>query len=335
MQKVNSPCYVIAEIGSNHNNDLSLAKETIDAARISGADGVKFQAFKAESHYSKYTPRFNYLGGKDTFDLIKSLEIDRNWHAELIDYCNSLKIDFLSSPCDREAVDQLDGLGMSLFKVASFDITDTDLVGHIASKQKTIILSCGMANLHDVERAVHVIERTGAQKPILLQCTSLYPAPPELSNLNAMATLRQAFGCSVGYSDHTLGIHVPIAAVALGASMIEKHFTLSQTLEGPDHSFASEPSEFREMVNSIRDVEAAMGDGLKNGPRDEELEMFQKGRRSLHLARDIKAGEVLMPEDLVIKRPGFGLPVHLKDFVIGRKVQKDILKDQWLTKDML
>ncbi len=328
-------CYVIAEIGSNHNNDLSLAKESIFSAKEAGANAAKFQAFKAENHYSKYTPGFNYLDSADTYKLIQSLEINRDWHNELIDYCNKLDIDFISSPCDFEAVDQLDELGMEIFKVASFDVTDTTLINHIANKRKKTILSCGMASLADIELAVTTITSVGAEKPVLLQCTSLYPAPVELSNLKAMSTLKQAFDCDVGYSDHTLGINIPIAAVALGAKVIEKHFTTSNELDGPDHNFALEPDEFANMVSGIRDVEKSLGDGLKHGPREEENEMYEKGRRSIHAAKDLKKGDKLSREDLIIKRPGYGLPVPFLDFIIGRTILKDIKRDQWITKDMI
>jgi sialic acid synthase SpsE len=330
----NQPSYIIAEVGSNHNGEKGKALESISAVAETGADAVKFQTFKADKHYSKFTPGFNYLDNTDTYELIKKLELDRSWQRELMDHSNKLGIEFLSSPCDNDAVDGLALLKTAAYKVASFDITDSRLLEYISAKQKPVILSCGMASLTDIELAIKVV-KPKAGNPILLQCTSLYPAPASLSNLNAMNTLKTAFDCIVGYSDHTLGWHIPVAAVALGAKVVEKHFTLSKKMLGPDHAFAVEPHEFSEMVKYIRDVECSLGDGIKNGPRSEELEMFEKGRRSLHAAEDIPCGSFFTHKNVTIKRPGLGLPVHLLDWIIGQKAKCDIVSDQWLTKDML
>ncbi len=333
------PVYLIAEAGSNHNGDLKVARELIAAAAEAGADAVKFQAFRASRHYSRHTPSFTYLDAQgnqlSTYDLIASLEIDRAWHAPLIDYARSKGIDFLSSPCDSEAVDQLAELGMPAFKLASFDLPDVRLIRHMARHGRPLILSTGMANYTDIETAIGAARSVGNEQVVLLQCTSLYPAPVDLSNLAAIETLRRAFDLPVGYSDHTLGDHVSLAAVALGACMIEKHVTLDRKLPGPDHSFAIEPGELAAMVRKIRDVEAAIGDGIKCGPRPAEREMFEKGRRSVHVVRDLKAGDVIGADDLVIKRPGFGISPALADHLVGRTLGKPVAADHWITWDDL
>lgn len=329
------PCFTIAEIGSNHNHDFDLAKQMIDAAAEAGVDAVKFQTFRARSHYSKHTPGFSYLNDCNTFDLIKSLELDRSWHAPLMKYAESRNLVFLSSPCDIEAIDELDQLGIAAFKVASFDLSDLELIRHMARTGRPVILSTGMADWMEIQRAVDVCRQEGNQNIVLLQCTSLYPAPARLSNLSAMGVMRDAFGVLTGYSDHTEGDHICLASVALGACMIEKHFTLDRTLPGPDHAFAIEPEPLRQMMHHLRDVELALGDGAKSGPRPEEREMFEKGRRSLHARTDISKGEVITLDKITIKRPGLGIAPHLSDLVVGRVARVDIAEDQWITWEMI
>jgi len=329
------PCFVIAEIGSNHNHDFVLAKKMIEAAAEAGVDAVKFQTFRAQSHYSKHAPGFTYLNDRNTFELIKNLELDRSWHAPLKEYAESLSLMFLSSPCDVEAIVELDQLGMRAFKVASFDLSDLGLVGHIAKTGRPVILSTGLADWMDIQRAIDTCGGVGNKNIVLLQCTSLYPAPAHLSNLLAVKVMRDAFGVLTGYSDHTEGDHICLAAVALGACVIEKHFTLDRKLPGPDHSFAMEPEPFKQMMQRLREIEAAMGDGSKKGPRSEEREMFEKGRRSLHAKRRIAKGEIIAPDMIMTKRPGLGIPPHLMDVVIGRAVRSDIEEDQWITWDMI
>jgi sialic acid synthase SpsE len=328
------PAYVIAEIGSNHNGELNIAKKLIEAANEAGADAVKFQAFRADEHYSKHTPAFKYLGEEGrkqgTYELIKSLEIDRGWHEELMSFCSDFGIEFLSSPCDYKAVDQLGNMGMPAFKLASFDLPDLDLIRYMAAFNRPLLLSTGMASYSDIQAALDAAKETGNDQVVLLQCTSLYPAPTDLSNLAAIDTMKRAFGVPVGYSDHTLGDHISIAAVALGACLIEKHFTLDRNLPGPDHAFAIEPSELTEMIRRIREVEAAIGDGVKNGPREAELEMFEKGRRSLHVIIEIKAGEIITKENLRVKRPGYGISPKYFEIVAGMKATRDIPDDHWI-----
>ena len=330
------PCYVIAEIGSNHNQDWELALEMIDAAADAGADAVKFQTFKGKEHVSKFAKMPSYLmEGESIQELLKTLELNRDWHAPLQQHAEKKGVHFFSSPCDFAAVDELADIDVPAMKVASFDLTDLKLIRHIAEKQKPVILSTGMADWMDIQRGIDVCKDAGNEEVVLLQCTSLYPAPVELSNLNAMDTMRRSFGVPTGYSDHTLGDTVSCAAVAMGACMIEKHFTLDRDLPGPDHSFAMEPSEFADMMTRIRETEAAFGDGSKNGPRGPEVEMAEKVRRSLHAARDIAMGETISEDMLVIKRPGRGVAPHLSDQVIGRTARQDIPADHWIEWSMI
>lgn len=329
------PAFVIAEIGSNHNQDYQLALDMIDAAIEAGADAVKFQTFKAESHISSKAQSPSYLKEQNIHALIKSLELNRDWQADLKIHTEKRGGIFFSSPCDRDAVDGLETINSPAHKVASFDLPDTELIAYIAQTGKPIILSSGLANWMDIQRAIDTVASKGNQKLIVLQCTSLYPAPSHLSNLNALKTIRSAFDILTGYSDHTLGDTIPCAAVAMGACMIEKHFTLDRSLPGPDHNFAMEPSDFSSMVRKIREIEEAFGDGIKNGPRPEEQEMANKVRRSLHAARPIAAGKIITKEDLCIKRPGLGIPVYLKNQLIGRIARRDISSDEWITWDMV
>lgn len=329
------PCFVIAEIASNHDQDFAVATALIDAAADAGVDAVKVQTFRAASHFSRRAPGFSYLDNAPPFELIKSLEIDRSWHAPLKRHCESRNLVFLSSPCDVEAIDELHALGTPAFKVASFDLTDLELIRHMARTGRPIILSTGLADWMDIQRAVDACRREGNERIVLLQCTALYPAPASLANLRAIATMRRAFGVLTGYSDHTEGDHVSLAAVASGAVIVEKHFTLDRNAPGPDHPFAIEPRELTLMMQRLRDVEAAMGDGAKTGPRPAEQEMFLKGRRSLHAGCRIAAGDVITASMVICKRPGLGIPPHLLEVVVGRVARTDIEADQWITWDMI
>jgi len=326
-----SPCFVIAEIGSNHNGNYDQAVRLIDSAADAGVNAVKFQTFKASSHYSKYAPGFGYLNNISTYELINSLEINREWHKPLKEYAESIGLVFMSSPCDIEAVEELNQIGMAAFKLASFDLPDLSLIKVMAKTGKPLILSTGMANWMEIQNAIKVANSVGNHQISLLQCTSLYPAPIKLSNISAMKTMKDAFDVVVGYSDHTMGEHICLAAVAQGASIIEKHFTLDRGLQGPDHQFAIEPKELKLMMQHLREVESAVGDGVKLGPHDEEQEMYEKGRRSLHATQNICAGEVISEDMLTIKRPGLGIEPFLKQNVVGRVVQQDIKQDEWIT----
>ena len=324
------PIFIIAEAGSNHNGSLEQAKKLIDVAVEAGVDAVKFQIFQAENLYSKYTPEFSYLKGKNTYELIKCIETPREWIKELSSYCKDKNIDFLASAFDFEVVDIMDKY-VPAFKIASFEIVDLELLKYAAEKGKPMIISTGMANLGEIEDAINAIKSTGNEDIILLHCNSLYPTPAEVVNLRAMETMRTAFKVPIGFSDHTLGIHIPVAAVVMGACVIEKHFTLNRTLPGPDHSFAIEPGELKEMVRCIREVEKAKGSGVKEKSELESEEMYVKARRSIHAKVDIPKGTKITKGMLIIKRPGYGIKPKFVDLVLGREAKKDIKEDEWIT----
>jgi N-acetylneuraminate synthase/N,N'-diacetyllegionaminate synthase len=331
-------CFIIAEAGANHNRNMAMARELIDVAVDAGADAVKFQTYSAETLYSKKTPRFSYLEGvsaKDTWDLIKEIELPREWQGELAAYAAKRGIFFLSTPFDHRAVEELAALDVAAYKIASFEIVDLPLIAHAAAKGRPMILSTGLASYEDIADAVETCASACNRDVILLQCASLYPAPPARMNLRAMTTMRHAFAVPTGLSDHSLGIHVAAAAIALGASVIEKHFTLDRSLPGPDHPFAVEPRELKDMVRHIREVETALGDGLKLGPAPEEQEMHQKARRSLVAARAIGKGTVIDRSMIAIKRPGFGIRPKLIDLLVGRVAKVDIDEDTVLTWDLV
>ena len=327
------PTYIIAEIGSNHNRDIDIAKKMIEEAAIADVDAVKFQTFKAEKLYSKKAPKFSKDSIKP-FDLIKSIEIPREWHSELFKYAKNKRLEFISSPFDYEAVDDLYNIGVPAFKIASFEIVDLELLKYVAKKGCPIILSTGMATLEEIEEALTAIRSQGNDDIILLHCNSMYPAPVEIVNLNAIHTMSNAFKIPIGFSDHTMGIHIPIAAVAKGAKVIEKHFTLDRTMKGPDHHFAVEPNELKQMVQNIRDIEKAAGTGIKERAKDEQ-EMYEKGRRSIIAAQDIPKGAKITRDKIVIKRPGYGIKPKFLDIVIGKEAKVDIEVEQWITWDMI
>jgi sialic acid synthase SpsE len=330
-----SSSYIIAEIGSNHNGDLNIALEAIEAAKEAAVNAVKFQTFRASSHYSKYSPGFTYLDNIDIYELIHKNELNREWHSQLQKKAQQCGLDFFSSACDFEAVDELNNLNVPAFKVASFDIPDLDLISYTAKKGKPIILSTGMCSIFDISKALEVCNRENNNDVVLLQCTSLYPAPKEIANLNAIKKMAEYFGILVGYSDHTGDDLCAIAAIALGAKVFEKHFTLSRDMDGPDHPFAMDPSMMKNYVKSIRLTEEALGTGQKWGPHPKEREMFEKGRRSLHVARTLKPGDVISEKDLITKRPGYGIPPYLKEYIIGKVAKTDIQEDHWISWEMI
>lgn len=326
------PCFMIAEAGSNHNGRLEQAKKLIDVAVAAKADAVKFQIYKAESLYSKRTPEFSYLKGQNVYELIKSIETPREWLKELAGYCEARNITFLATPFDFEAIDLL-AKYVPAFKIASFEIVDLELLQYAARKGKPMIISTGMANLCEIEEAISSIKSVGNNDIILLHCNSLYPTSVEAVNLKAMETMRTAFKVPIGFSDHTLGIHIPVAAVAMGACVIEKHFTLDRTLPGPDHSFALEPDELKEMVRGIREVEKAKGSGIKEKSALESDEMYVKARRSIHAKVNIPKETKITEDMLIVKRPGYGIKPKFIDMVMGRVAKKDIKEDEWITWD--
>jgi N-acetylneuraminate synthase/N,N'-diacetyllegionaminate synthase len=330
--------FIIAEAGVNHNGDIKLAKKLINVAKDAGADAVKFQTFKAKDVVTQNAEKAEYqketIGEGSQYDMIKKLELTEEDFRELADYAKEKDILFLSSPFDTESVDLLDEMNVPAFKVASGEITNFPLLKHIAKKEKPIILSTGMATLGEVEEALNVIRNEGVKDVILLHCVSNYPAKIEDVNLRAMETLKQAFKIPVGFSDHTLGITVPIAAVASGACVIEKHFTLDRNLPGPDHKASLEPNELKELVKAIRDVERSLGDGLKRPTKTEE-EIKKVARRSIVAKVDILKGTIIAEDMLDVKRPGTGIePKHL-NFVIGRRAKEDIRKDEFVIWKMI
>ncbi len=335
------PCFVIAEAGSNHNRDFKQAKRLIDVAAEAGADAVKFQTFSADKLYSKKTPTMSYLKnnkllkkGETVWGLLKRLELPREWHEALAKYCRQKKVIFLSTPFDLQAVDQLEEVGMSAYKIASYEITHLPLLKRVGETEKPIILSTGMADLSDIETALEVIYKTGNRDVVLLHCAINYPPKFEDLNLRAIQTMKMAFNLPVGFSDHTMGITADIAAVALGACAIEKHYTTSRKLDGPDHSFAVEPEELKAMVQGIRDTEKALGSSIKRRTQAEE-EMYKLGRRSLVAAKKITKGAVIQPDMIEVKRPGFGIPTKMMEAVIGRRAKVEIDEDDILTWEML
>lgn len=332
------PCFVIAEAGANHDRKLSQARELIDVAREAGADAVKFQTYSAATLYSRKTPEFSYLRAmgarKSVYEIIEENELPRAWQPELAAYARQRGILFFSSPFDRAAVDELDALDVCAFKWASFELVDLPFLRYAAAKGRPMILSTGMADLADVQDAVEAVYATGNRQLALLHCVSLYPTRVDQAHLRMMDTLRAAFGVPVGFSDHTQGITVPIAAAARGAHLIEKHFTLSRRLTGPDHPFAVEPDELRAMVQGIREAEACLGSPVKR-MLPEEAEMARLGRRSIIARVDIPEGTKITDDMLIVKRPGYGIPPKFLEVVVGRTARRHIGADDVITWDMV
>jgi N,N'-diacetyllegionaminate synthase len=331
--------FVIAEAGVNHNGSLEAAHQLIDAAKASGADAVKFQTFQAGRLATRSAQKAEYQKratdtAESQYEMLKKLELSRADHECLIDHCHTVAIQFLSSPFDLESIDLLDQLNISLFKIPSGEITNVPYLQRIAATGRPIILSTGMSSLGEVEEALATLRLAGAQAISLLHCVTEYPAPYDEINLRAMHTLRSAFGLPVGYSDHTPGIEIPLAAAALGASVIEKHFTLSRSLPGPDHSASLEPCELRQMVTGIRRVEAALGSGIKT-PAACELHNLTVARKSIVAARALPKGHELANADLLIKRPGTGLAPKLLPALIGRTLRTDVAQDEVIQWDQL
>ncbi len=332
--------FIIAEAGINHNGDLKMANQLVDVAEQAGADAVKFQTFKAERLVTPWAHKADYQmettgSSESQLEMLQRLELSRDDHWNLYAYCREKEIVFMSTPFDEESADFLQELGVEVFKIASGEITNIPLLTHIARKGKPIILSTGMSTLEEVGMAIKAINESGNQDIVLLHCVSNYPTQPEDVNLRAIQTMREAFNLPVGYSDHTLGIDIAVAAVALGAGVIEKHFTLDRSLLGPDHKSSIEPDELKLLVRSIRRIEVALGDGCKK-PKMCESKIAAVVRKSLVAACEIKAGTVLEKELIAIKRPGTGLsPSNMLFSVLGRKARVDIPKGKLISLDML
>lgn len=325
---------IIAEAGVNHNGSIDLAKRLVSAAAEAGADFVKFQTFVAERIMTAYAPKAEYqirnAGAVQTQrEMAKSLELSREAHEILIDECRRCEIGFFSTGFDAESVDLLVELGLDCLKIPSGEITNLPYLRHVGRYRKRVILSTGMATLGEIEAALEAVEVAGTAREniTVLHCTTEYPAPMADVNLRAMLTIRDAFGVSVGYSDHTVGIDVPIAAVALGATIIEKHFTLDRGLPGPDHQASLEPDQFKAMVSAIRNIEVALGDGIKRLSSG-EVKNKPIVRKSLVAARAIRAGERFSETNLAVKRPGTGLSPMRWDEILGRKARRDFDPDE-------
>ncbi len=334
-----NPCFIIAEAGVNHNGNRETAFQLIEAAAKAGADAVKFQTFIAEKVISPYTAKAQYQKhttseDESQLDMVKRLELSAKIHRDLKSHCQRQGILFMSTPFDEGSADLLQEMDVPVFKVPSGEITHLDFVRHIARKGKPLLVSTGMAYLGEVEAAVRAIEQTGNGNIVLLHCVSNYPADPSDTNLRAMALMSEAFGVPVGYSDHTLGIEVALAAVALGACVIEKHFTLDRTMPGPDHKASLEPNELAAMVQGIRIVERALGSGRKQ-PAASEAGIASVARRSLVATKDIPAGTRLTEEMIAVKRPGTGLAPSFKPILVGRRAGKDILAGTLLSWEAL
>jgi N,N'-diacetyllegionaminate synthase len=326
--------FIIAEVGVNHNGSLELAKQLVDVAKDCGADAVKFQTFKAATLVTKAAKQAEYqtanTGKQESqFDMLKRLELSEDAHHELVAHCQKQQIEFMSTPFDLESIQFLNGLGVERFKIPSGEITNYPYLKMVGAYNKEIVLSTGMATLSDIEAALNLLMASGTdkQKITILHATTDYPTHVQDVNLTAMQTIAQAFKVKVGYSDHTLGIEVPTAAVALGASIIEKHFTLDKKLPGPDHKASLEPDELKAMVQAIRNIEIALGDGIKR-PSASEAKNIPIARKSIVAATDIKQGEVFSEQNLTVKRPGLGISPMRWNEIIGQVAQKDYQADE-------
>jgi N,N'-diacetyllegionaminate synthase len=324
--------FVIAEAGVNHNGSLDLAKKLVDAAKDAGADCVKFQTFVSKNIVSKNAVKAEYQKlqtepEESQHDMLKKLELSFDEFLELNEYCKSKDIEFMSTAFDFDSIDFLDGLEMGIWKIPSGDITNLPYLIKIAKLNRPVILSTGMSTMEDIRSAIKSLKENGVTELTVLHCTTEYPTPFEDVNLNAMNTIKEQFNVKVGYSDHTKGIEVPIAAVALGATVIEKHFTLDRNMEGPDHKASLEPDELKTMVDSIRHIELALGNGMKK-PAESEKKNMAVARKSIIASKDIKEGEIFTEENLTVKRPGDGIsPMRWFD-VIGKKALRDFEEDE-------
>ena len=330
------PCFVIAEAGVNHNGDLALARQLIDAAAEAAADAIKFQTFRADRLVSVSAPKAEYQitatgAAESQHAMLRRLELDEAAHRDLQQHAADRGIVFLSTPFDEASANLLAALRIPAFKVSSGELTNLPFLAHLARHRMPIILSTGMATLDEVRAAVAAL---GDVPLALLQCVSNYPADPADTNLRAMLTMRAEFRVTVGYSDHTLGNEIAFAAVALGASIVEKHLTLDRTLPGPDHAASSEPAEFAALVRGIRRIESALGDGIKR-PAANEANVASVARRSLVAARDIAPGEILSPAEIAALRPAGGLPPSAQSKLLGRRARAAIPAGTMFTLEMI
>lgn len=331
--------YIIAEAGVNHNGDVNIALELIDRAKEIGVDCVKFQTFKAENIVTHKSPKANYQlnvtdAKESQFEMLKKLELKQEDYYKLIERCNLHKIDFLSTPYNFEDVDFLCNLNVNAFKIASGQLTEIPFLKYAAKKGKQMIISTGMGTLSDVFNAVQAIKETGNENIVVLQCTTNYPSKIEDANILAMNSIRNSCKVRVGYSDHVENNFACFAAAALGAEIIEKHFTLDKTMQGPDHSSSLEPSEFKQLIKGIREIELALGDGIKLPTRSEKEN--EKGmKRSMVANRDIIKGEKIQLHDIGFKRPFDGISPNLLGQIIGKEASRNINKDESFKMDSI
>jgi N,N'-diacetyllegionaminate synthase len=328
--------FIIAEAGVNHNGSIYLAKKLIDVAADAGVDAVKFQTFKAENLATMHAKKANYQKNltsqnETQFEMLKKLELNKETHLELINYCKTKKIEFLSSPFDHESIELLKCLDLKIFKIPSGEITNLPYLRHIGKLNKKIILSTGMSNMDEIKFAFNILTSSGTNRNniIVLHANTEYPTPMEDVNLNAMITIGKELNVIFGYSDHTLGIEVGIAAVALGAKCIEKHFTLDRNMEGPDHKASLEPDQLKEMVKAIRNIEIALGSNIKK-PTKSEFQNIIIARKSIVAKTKIKKGEILNENNISVKRPSGGISPLKWDEVLGSEAVKDYKKDEMI-----
>lgn len=327
-----SKLFIIAEAGVNHNGDIKLAKKLVDTAKEAGADAVKFQTFRTENLVSKAAQKADYqkqttLAEESQFKMLKRLELSFGDFQELIEYCSKKEITFLSTPFDFDSINFLESTNMPLYKIPSGEITNLPYLIKIAKTRKPVIMSTGMSNLDEIGLALEVLSEYGAGAITLLHCNTQYPTPFKDANLKAMLTLKERFGVAVGYSDHTLGIEAALAAAALGAKVIEKHFTLDKNLKGPDHKASLNPEELKIMVTSIRNIEVALGDGVKRTSNSENPNKAIT-RKSIVAKREIIQGEILSEDNITVKRPGHGISPFKWFEVLGTKAIRDFSEDE-------
>lgn len=322
---------IIAEAGVNHNGSVELAREMINKAKEAGVDYIKFQTFIPEKLVSKHASKANYQidntgNNESQLEMLKSLALTNEQFIELKSYCDSIGIGFISTPFDLSSLDFLSKLNMDFWKVPSGEITNLPYLEKIAETGMDVVLSTGMCDLSEINAAIEVLENKGSKNITLLHCNTQYPTPIEDVNLNAMNTIRLATKKEVGYSDHTVGILIPIAAAAMGATVIEKHFTLDKNMVGPDHKSSLDPTELKEMVKAIRNIEVALGSGIKT-PSDSEVQNISAARKSIVAKRNINAGEVFTEDNITVKRPGSGISPMNWYSVIGQKANKNYMED--------
>lgn len=327
--------FIIAEAGVNHNGSFDLAKQLVDKAVWAGVDCIKFQTFNSNSLVSAQAQKAEYQKkttdrNESQLDMLRKLELSHEQFKELQTYCNQKGIMFLSTPFDLESIDFLAGLGVKTWKIPSGEITNYPFLRAIAKRKEAVIMSTGMCTIDEVRDAVKVLNDFGTTDITLLHCTTEYPAPYDSVNLNAMLTLQKEFSFNIGYSDHTNGIEIPVAAVGMGATVIEKHFTLDKNMEGPDHKASLEPDELKQMVQAIRNVEAALGDGIKQ-PSEAEKKNIAIARKSIVAKCEIKKGETFTEENLTAKRPGNGISPMKWNDVISKVANRDYTIDDLIT----